>query len=643
MRVYELAKQLGRPSKEMVAELREMGVEVKSYQSTITAEIAQEILDLYAEEISKPAPPPAPPLKEVAMAEPITVGELAPKLNTSPAELIKHLLTQGKAYPINQRLSVKEAEEIAHDYGFKVKVIPLEEALKVSEAEAVENLKPRPPIITIMGHVDHGKTKLLDAIRMSDVAAGEAGAITQHIGAYKVKVNQGEVAFLDTPGHEAFTAMRARGAQVTDIVVLVVAADDGVMPQTREAIDHAKAAEVPMVVAINKIDLPTANIARVKQQLSDLDLIPEEWGGKTIFTEISAKQKIGIENLLEMLLLEAEMLELKANPDKKAEGIVIEARLDKGRGAVATLLVQNGSLKVGQPIVLGQYWGRVRAMLNDKGQKITVAPPSTPVEVLGLSGVPEAGDAFFVLDSEKEAKQISLKRHSIQREKSAKVVQRLTLDDLYRKVQEEGIKELGIIIKADVQGSCEALKESLEKLGTDEVKVKVIHQGVGAIKESDVMLAAASDAIIIGFHVRPANPEVKQLAETEGVDMRMYRIIYDVISDIKQALEGLLEPEYREVILGITEVRKLFRISKSGVIAGSYVKEGKVNRGAEARVIRDGVVIYEGSIASLRRFKDDVAEVASGFECGITLVNFQDIKEGDIIEVFHTEAIPKKL
>ncbi|MDI6793034.1 MAG: translation initiation factor IF-2 [bacterium] len=644
MRVYELAKKLGCPSKQMALELRELGIEVKSYMSSITAEAAQEVLDLYAK---KPAAPP-PLLKEISITDPITIGELAPKLELSPANLIKNLLDQGKTYTINQHLSGELAKEIAEGYGFKVKeVIPLEEVEMslVEEAEAAEDLKPRPPIVTIMGHVDHGKTKLLDAIRTTDVVAGEAGGITQHIGAYKVRVNQGEVTFLDTPGHEAFTAMRARGAQVTDIVVLVVAADDGVMPQTREAIDHAKAAGVPIVVAINKIDLPAANKDRVKQQLSELDLLPEEWGGKTIFAEISAKHKLGIENLLEMLLLEAEMLELKANPDKKANGVVIEARLDKGRGAVATLLVQDGSMKVSDPIVLGQYWGRVRAMLNDKGQKVAVASPSTPVEVLGLSGVPQAGDAFFVVDSEREAKQISSKRQSIHREKAAKVAHRLSLDDLYRKIQEEGIKELDIIIKTDVQGSCEALKESLEKIGSGQVKVKVkvIHQGVGAIKESDVMLASASNAIIIGFHVRPANPDVKELAEKEGVDMRMYRVIYDVTSDIKLALEGLLEPEIREVIIGLVEVRQLFKVSKIGAIAGSYVKEGKITRGAEARLIRDGVVIYEGKIASLRRFKEDVAEVATGFECGITLVDFQDIKESDIIEVFTTEVIPKKL
>jgi translation initiation factor IF-2 len=518
----------------------------------------------------------------------------------------------------------------------------------VEEAGYVEDpasLKPRAPVVTVMGHVDHGKTSLLDAIRHTSVAATEAGGITQHIGAYEVEVPGhavSRVVFLDTPGHEAFTAMRARGAQATDIVVLVVAADDGVMPQTVEAINHAKDAKVPILVAINKIDKPNADPNRIKQQLTEYGLVPEEWGGDTIFVPVSAKRREGIENLLDNLLVLAEVQELKANPEKPARGVVVEAELDKGRGPVATVLVQTGMLRVGDAMVAGLHYGKVRAMINDKGKKLHEAGPATPVEILGLSGVPLAGDTFAAVGDERKARQIALARQEKHRQETMVSQPRITLDALHQQIQRGEVKELRMILKGDVQGSVEPLRESLERLSTDQVMVNVIHSSVGAITESDVMLAAASNAIIVGFNVRP-EPKGQRLAEQERVDVRLYTVIYDAINQIKAAMEGLLEPQYVEHALGRVEVRQVFNISKVGNIAGSFVVDGKVVRDASVRVVRDGRVVHTGKIASLRRFKEDVREVLSGQECGIALVNYNDVHQGDVLEVYELEEIAPKL
>ena len=492
-----------------------------------------------------------------------------------------------------------------------------------------------------MGHVDHGKTSLLDCIRKAKVTDSEAGGITQHIGAYTITLNGEAITFLDTPGHEAFTAMRARGAQVTDIVILVVAADDGIMPQTKEAIDHCKAAGVPMIVAINKIDKPGANPDRVKQELAEQGLLVESWGGDVISEEVSAKQNLNIDKLLEMVLLSAEMLELKANENRKAKGTVIEAKLDKGRGAVATLLVQNGTLHVGDSILVGSTYGRIRAMFDDTGKKIKTAGPSIPVEVLGLSEVPEAGDRFNQVKDEKTARNMADSRKQKLKAETLQASHRVSLEDLYSQIKEGKVKELAIIVKADVQGSVEAIKSSLEKLSTDDVKVRVIHGGVGAISETDITLAAASNAIVIGFNVRPDNNAITQ-AEKEGVDIKTYRIIYDAIEDVKSAMIGMLEPEYKEVVLGSAEIRETYKISNVGTIAGCYVLNGKLQRNSEVRVIREGIVIFESSLSSLKRFKDDVKEVNSGYECGLTVEKFNDIKEGDIVECFKMEAIKRK-
>lgn len=633
MRVYQLAKQLAVESKELLDQLHNLGVEAKSHMSAIDEKLIEDITHLLA---SSEAPKERKPLLPVSC--PISLSELSAKLKVKPNELIKSLMKEGMMVSINQSLSREIATNLADRYGYQIKVVSLEEGLKDQEEKAL--LVPRPPIVTIMGHVDHGKTKLLDAVRQSDIVAGEAGGITQHIGAYKVKTKKGGVTFLDTPGHEAFTAMRARGAQVTDIVVLVVAADDGVMPQTREAINHAKAANVPIVVAVNKIDLETANPERVKKQLADLDLLPEEWGGKTILVEISAKEKLGLDNLLEMLLLEAEMLELKGNPTGRACGIVIEARLDRGRGAVGTVLVQKGTLKIGDPFVAGKASGKVRAMFDDKGRQITEASVSTPVEVLGFSKVAKASDPFIVVQSEKEARQISLKAEILARQKEKAAKPHLTLDDLYKKKEE--IKELKLIIKTDVDGSSEALSAFLEKLSTDEVKIKTIHTGTGGIAKSDVMLADASDAIIVGFNVQP-QVQAKKLAEKVGVDIRLHKIIYEAVLEVKQALEGLLEPEIKETILGYAEVRETFKITKIGAIAGCFIKEGKAVAKANARLIREEKIIYDTKISSLRRFKEDVSQVLEGLECGIVLENFQDIKKDDLIQIYKIEEIARKL
>jgi len=584
-----------------------------------------------------------PPTKVIKIDETITVSELASKMEVKVSELIKKLMTQGILVTINQRLGIDTATLVAGEFGFGIEVVPLYgEELLEEEKEDKSLLQPRPPIVTIMGHVDHGKTSLLDAIRESKIIAKESGGITQHIGAYHVSVDKGDIVFLDTPGHEAFTAMRARGAQVTDIIVLVVAADEGAKPQTVEAIDHARAAGVPILVAVNKIDLPNANVEKVKQELSQYDLVSEDWGGKTIFVEVSAKEKIGLDNLLEMILLEAEMSELKANPNKKARGTIIEARLDKQRGLVATVLVQSGTLEVSDPFISGFSAGKVRAMFNDRGKKVKRIGPSMPAEVLGFSSLPQAGDKFYTLDSEKTARGISEIRQKTRREEILSRSRRITLEDLHEQIASGKLKELKIIIKADVQGSVEALCDSLQKLSTQEIALNIVHRGVGGINESDVMLSAASNAIIIGFNVRPG-PSAEELAEKEGVDIHIYRVIYEVVEETKKAMEGLLEPEFKEIPLGRAEVKRIFRIPKVGTVAGCSVAKGKISRQSNVRLLRDNVIIYEGKLSSLRRFKDDVREVDAGFECGIGLENFNDVKENDILEAFTLEKIARKL
>ena len=586
---------------------------------------------------------PKPIKRIIRIAEVIAVGDLAKRMGVKGGDLIKKLMEMGVFVNINQLIDADIASLVASEFGYEVEKISLErQDLLERKEDLPEQLKPRPPVVTIMGHVDHGKTMLLDAIRKTNVVEGEAGGITQHIGAYDVQLENGHVVFIDTPGHEAFTAMRARGAQVTDVVVLVVAADDGVMPQTKEAIDHARAAKVPIVVAINKIDKPGVNPEKVKKDLADYGLVPEKWGGNTLFAEVSAKQKTGIKELLELILLQAEVLELRANPDKPARGVIIEAKLDKGRGPVATLLVQEGSLKTGNVFIAGSQYGRVRAMLNDKGQKIEDARPSIPVEVVGFTDVPEAGETFIVISEERMAKQISLYRQEKIREKELSKLSKVSLEELYEQIKKGEVKELNVIIKADVQGSIEAVKEALKKLSTDVVKVNILHDGAGGITETDVNLASASNAIIIGFNVRPG-PKAQALAEQERVDMRTYSIIYDAIDDIKKALEGLLEPTYKEHILGRVEVIALFNIHKLGKVAGGLVLDGKVVMGSQARLLRDNVVIYDGRISSLKRFKEDTKDCAQGLECGIKIENFNDVKLGDIIESYEIEEIQSRL
>ena len=583
-------------------------------------------------------------IKNIKIGDTISIKELSEKIGKPVAEIIKNLLLMGVVATINQDLDYDTATLIALEYGITTeKTIPKydEDTLLNDVDDNPEDLKPRPPVVTIMGHVDHGKTSLLDAIRETNVIATEAGGITQHIGAYTVNAEGKKIAFLDTPGHEAFTAMRARGAGVTDLAILVVAADDGVMPQTIEAINHAKAAEVTIIVAINKIDKPGANVDRVKQALSEYGLLAEDWGGDTICVPVSAKQKTGISDLLEMILIVAEMQELKANPNRKAKGTVIEAKLDKSRGPVATVLIQNGTLNTNDFYVVGTTCGKVRTMVDDKGKQVKKAGPSTPVEITGLSEVPDAGDIFITVDDEKIARQISENRKNKDREERLQSDQKISLDDLFNQIQEGKVKELNIIVKADVQGSVEALKQSLERLSNEEVKIKTIHGGVGAITETDVMFASASNAIILGFNVRP-QPTAFELAEKDKVDIRLYRVIYDAIEDIEAAIKGMLDPEYKEVLLGHAEVRATFKASSIGTIAGCYVTDGKIRRNSELRVVRDGVVIHEGKIASLKRFKDDAREVSANFECGISLERFNDIKEGDILECFTMEAVPRK-
>jgi translation initiation factor IF-2 len=586
-----------------------------------------------------------PRKKVVKIQEGCTIKEFAEVLGLKVSEVIKKLMTNGIMATQNQTMDMDAAMLLAEEYGINAEVASLESAEDILEekADEAEAKVLRPPVVTIMGHVDHGKTSLLDAIRETNVVSREAGGITQHIGAYQVSLKDRVITFLDTPGHAAFTAMRARGAQVTDIVILVVAADDGVMPQTREAINHAKAAGVPIIVAINKIDKPEAKPERIKQELAEFELTPEEWGGQTIFCEVSAKKKVGLEHLLEMILIQADVLELMANPDKMARGAVIEAKLDRGRGPVATVLVQSGTLKVGDFFVTGAQFGKVRALINDKSARVDTAGPSVPVEVIGFSSVPLAGDRFVVLEEERKARQIAELRQAKQRSTEMAGMKKVTLEDLHTQIQEGMVKELNIVLKADVSGSAGAIVDSLEKLSTPAVKLKVIHSSVGAITETDVMLAAASNAIIIGFSVR-AEPKATDLAQREGVDIRLYNIIYNAIDDIKAAMEGLLEPTLKERILGRAEVRQTFHVSKVGTIAGSYVVDGVLSRQCDGvRVIRDNVLVYEGKFHSLKRFKDDVREVQAGYECGIGIENFNDIKVGDFIEAFVIDKVAAKL
>lgn len=581
--------------------------------------------------------------KKIIVRGTMTVGELAKLLHKDASEVIKKLIFLGVMATINQEIDMDAIHLIATDYGVEVEVkIPVEEDSfeTVEETDEDEDLVSRPPVVTIMGHVDHGKTTLLDAIRKTNVTGGEAGGITQHIGAYQVEINHKKITFLDTPGHEAFTLMRARGAQVTDITIIVVAADDGIMPQTVEAINHAKAAGVPIIVAVNKIDKPDANVEKIKQEMTEYELVPEEWGGDTIFVEVSAKQRIGLEGLLEMILLVAEMNDYKANPNKRARATVIEAELDKGKGPVARILVQHGTLKIGDAFVAGNCFGRIRAMVNDKGRRLKEVGPSTPVEITGLTEVPQAGDPFMVFEDERKARAIADRRSIKQRQSDMGANTRVTLDDLYNHIKDGEIKDLNVIIKSDVQGSSEALKGSLAKIEIEGVRVKIIHSGVGAITESDIILASASNAIVIGFNVRP-DPQAEATIAQEKVDVRMHRVIYNVIDEIEQAMKGMLDPIFKEVVIGHAEVRNVFKVTKIGVIAGCMITSGKITRSAEARLIRDGIVVFTGKIESLKRFKDDAKEVAQGYECGITLDRYNDVREGDTIEAFVMESVER--
>lgn len=577
----------------------------------------------------------------VKIPDEISVGELASRMKKTGAEVVKSLMKNGVMASLSQIIDFDTAAITAEEMGCKVErevVVTIEEKLIDTAEDKPEDLVPRAPVVVVMGHVDHGKTSLLDYIRSASVATGEAGGITQHIGAYQTEINGKPITFLDTPGHEAFTSMRARGAMVTDIAILVVAAEDGIMPQTVESINHAKAAEIPIIVAINKMDKPEANPERIKQQLTEYELVAEDWGGETIICPISAKTGMGIDNLLEMVTLTAEVAELKANPNRAAQGTVVEARLDKGRGPVATLLVQNGTLKAGDIIIAGTAVGRVRAMLDDKGNRITEAGPSVPVEITGLGEVPGAGSPFNAVADERLARELVEQRKAEERAKANAPVQKVSLEDLFSQIQAGEVKDLNIIVKADVQGSAEAVKASLEKISNEEVRVRVIHSGVGAINESDVMLAATSKAIIVGFNVRP-DPAARDSAARSNVDMRMYRVIYDAIGEVEAAMKGMLAPKFREALIGHAEIRQTYKVSGVGTVAGCYVQDGKIQRSCQVRIVRDGIVIHEGMLASLQRFKDAVKEVASGYECGMSIEKFNDIKEGDIIECFVMEQI----
>lgn len=702
VRVNALAKELGITSKELISKLRALKVSVKSHMSSLdddtiallkkgkapkksvkrttgkvkakplakkktvkkrtkpvsgevkepekkikqVAKVAEKKIVSVAETL-----PPAveeekgkPDLKVLKINLPITVKDLGLKLETRPNDLIKRLLNKKILVTINQSLDEETANSLAGEFGYKIEPLPSEEEtfLIESEKDDPEKLKPRAPIVTFMGHVDHGKTSLMDMIRKTKVVDKEAGGITQHIGAYEVALPKGKVTFLDTPGHAAFTAMRARGANVTDVVVLVVAADDGIMPQTIEAIDHARAANVPIVVAINKIDKQNISLDKVRKQLAECDLAPEDWGGKTITVGVSAKTGQGIDTLLEMLLLEAEMLELKANPDRLARGVVVEAELSKGKGPVATVLVSSGTLNLGDTIIVGLNYGKVKAMLDDKAHRVREAGPAKPVEILGLSGVPSAGEKFYVVADEKKARaMIETRRLDAEKKKLEAKGQKISLDDLYNKIKEGEVKELKIILKADVQGSLEAIKDSLEKLSTPEVKLFVIHGQVGNLNESDVMLASASNAVILGFHVS-MTPGAKALSKQEGVDVRMYNIIYEAVEDVKAAMEGMLEPIMEETFLGRADVKQVFKVSKVGTVAGCFISKGVIPRNATARLIRDKEVIFKGKISSLKRVKDDAKEVKEGFECGISL-SFKDIRKGDTIEAIEVRKVARRL
>ena len=582
-------------------------------------------------------------LEEITIPETITVKDFAAELKKTTAEIIKKLLGYGVMATLNNEIDFDTASLIADEFGVKVnkkETVTEEDILFDDSEDREEDLEVRPPVVVVMGHVDHGKTSLLDAVKQTHVIEGEAGGITQHIGAYKVKINDREITFLDTPGHEAFTAMRARGAQITDIAILVVAANDGVMPQTVEAINHAKSAGIPIIVAVNKIDLPDANIDKVKQELMAYELVPEEWGGDTIFVPISAKKHMNIDQLLEMVLLEADVLELKANPKKQAKGVVIEARLDKNKGTIASILVQRGTLDVGDTIVVGSSIGRIRTMTDEKGKKLKKAGPSTPVEVMGLTEVPQAGDIFYEVKDEKTAKHLIEKRKRQERENAINAMNKVTLDNLFNQMEEGNLKVLNLIVKADVQGSVEAIKQSMEKLSNEEVKVKVIHSAAGAVTESDVTLAKVSNAIIIAFNVRPM-PTAKDMAEKDEIEIKQYSVIYQAIDDVESAMKGMLAPKFQEHIIGNAEVRQTFKISNVGTIAGAYVLDGKLERNAGVRVLRDNVVIHDGKLASLKRFKDDAKEVTKGYECGIQIEKYNDIKEGDIIEAYVLEEIKR--
>lgn len=676
IRVYELAKELGISSKNLLGILEDLDIKITNHMSNIDGDTAKLVRDLLVEDkktppaekdvvdaveveeikettkiAAKKAPKKERDVKKVIETKTtqmqdtkliipgkVSVKELGKLMGIEPVKIIKKLMDFGLMVTINAEIDFASAEKLIKEFGFEA---VKEEELShegYHDEDDPGDLKPRPPVVTVMGHVDHGKTSLLDAIRESKVTKSEAGGITQHIGASEVDIDGKSIVFLDTPGHEAFTSLRARGVKVTDIAILVVAADDGVMPQTVEAINHAKAANVPIIVAINKIDKPAANPDRVKQQLSEYNLIPEEWGGDTIFVNVSAKAHTGIDQLLEMVLLVAEMGELTANPQDYARGVIIEAKLDKGRGPVATVLVQRGTLKIGHGIVAGICYGRVRALYDSRGKRIKSAGPSIPVEVIGLSEVPTAGDILRSLPNEKEAKVIADEQKLTQREKEFSTPQRISLNQLYEKLQSGEVKELGLIVKADVQGSIEALKQSLERCSCDEVEVKIIHGAVGAINESDVMLASASNAIIIGFNVRP-DSNAKRMAEKDKIDIRTYRIIYDVVDDIEAATKGMLEPVFEEVVVGRAEVRQTFKVPNIGMVAGCIVTDGKITRNAMLRVIRQGVVVYEGKIASLKRFKDDAREVLTGYECGIGVEKYNDIKEQDVFEAFVDQKV----
>ena len=649
IRAHKLAKELGISSKELIEKLHVLKVDIKGHMSSLDDETAdivrQELADAGKELEEKRIEKEESLLKPLEAKIPLTVKELAVKLSIKPNELIKKLMSKRIFANINQSLTEDIVKDIAKEHGYRIKKpLTVEEQLykEFEETKKVEGKVLRPPVVTLMGHVDHGKTSLLDYIRKANVAGKEKGGITQHIGAYEVMLGKGAVTFLDTPGHEAFTAMRARGANATDIVVLVVAANDGIMPQTKEAINHAKAANVPIVVAINKSDLPSANIEKVKRQLAEHDLNPEGWGGKTITVPISAKTGDGIKQLLELLLLESELLELKANPDLHARGVVIEGKLSPGRGAVATVLVKNGTLHLNDVILSGMNYGKIKAMINDKGERVKDAPPSMPVELLGLSGVPQAGDEFFVVKDEQKARTLSLLKKAHEKEESLARSGRVTLEELYDRIKKGEIKELKIVLKTDVGGSGEALRKSLEDLSTKDVKLKVIHSAVGNINESDAVLALASGAIIIGFHVK-LEDKAKTTIEKERIDTRLYEIIYEAVSDIKAAMEGLLEPVTKDVFQGKAEVRQVFRVSKVGTVAGCLVVKGKIPRNSKARLTRRKEVVYEGKISNLKRFKEDVKEVAEGFECGISLEGHNDIRSGDVIDTYVIEKTARRL